>query len=165
MLRAVQGFEAAKVVGDAVCRLKTVSPFGEDAGRSTYTHGVVWIVPYARVSPGGWYDFRWNCSGGGHEVCRGDSVCRVLFDGVGDGLLERGVRFQVDKKEADVCFKLLPEGCDGVVVVRQFRFEVSEEACVLSDKVRQSDNRSTCCRMRSVLISGAAGVPNGKFKR
>jgi hypothetical protein len=29
--------------------------------------------------------------GGGHEVCRGDNVCRMLFDGVGDGLLERGV--------------------------------------------------------------------------
>ena len=76
--------------------------------------------------------------GGGNGVCRGDNVCRVLFDGVGDGLLERGVRFQVDEKEADVCFKLLPEGCDGVFVVGQFRFEVSEEACVLSDKVRQS---------------------------
>ena len=75
---------------------------------------------------------------GGNGVCRGDNVCRVLFDGVGNGLLERGVRFQVDEKEAYVCFKLLPEGCDGVFVVGQFRFEVSEEACVLSDKVRQS---------------------------
>ena len=34
-----------------------------------------------------------------------------------------------------MCFELLPEGCDGVVVVRQFRFEVSEEAGVLSDEV------------------------------
>ena len=48
--------------------------------------------------------------GGGNGVCRGDNVCRVPFDGVGNGLLERGVRFQVDEKEADVCFKLLPEG-------------------------------------------------------
>ncbi len=35
-----------------------------------------------------------------------------------------------------MCFKLLPEGCDGVVVVRQFRFKMSEKACVLSDEVR-----------------------------
>jgi hypothetical protein len=76
--------------------------------------------------------------GGGYEVCRGVKLGRVLLDGAGDRLLERGVRFQVDEKEADVCFKLLPEGCDGVFVVRQFRFEVSEEAGVLSDEVRQS---------------------------
>jgi hypothetical protein len=62
----------------------------------------------------------------------------VLLDGVGDRLLGRGVRFQVDEKEADVCFKLLPKGCDGVFVVGQFRFEVSEKACVLADEVRQS---------------------------
>jgi hypothetical protein len=90
------------------------------------------------VSPRGWCGFRRNCSGGGYKVCRGDKVGRVLLDGVGDRLLERGVRFQVDEKEADVCFKLLPESCDGVFVVRQFRFQVGEEAGVLSDEIRQS---------------------------
>ncbi len=138
MLRAVQGFEAAKVVGDAVHRLKTVGPVDEDAGRSTYKYGVVWVVPCARVSPGGWCGFRMNFSGRGHEVCRGDEVCRVLFNGAGDRLLERGVRFHVDEKEADVCFKLLPEGYDSVFVVRQCRFKVGEEAGVLSDEVGQS---------------------------
>ncbi len=65
VLRAVQGFEAAKLVCGAVRCLKTVSPVGEDAGCSTYTYGVVWVVPYARVSPGSWCSFRRDCSGGG----------------------------------------------------------------------------------------------------
>ncbi len=114
------------------------------------------------VSPGGWCAFRRNCSGGGNGVCRGDKVCRVLFDGVGNGLLELCVRFQVDEKEADVCFKLLPEGCDGVFVVGQFRFEVSEEACVLSDEVRQSFDllEDALCAHK-----WAAGVPNGRCRR
>ncbi len=60
-----------------------------------------------RVSPGGWCGFRRNFSGQGHKVCRGNEVCRVLFDGAGDRLLESGVRFHVEEKEADVCFKLL----------------------------------------------------------
>ncbi len=51
-MRAVQRFEAAKVVCGAVRCLKTVSPVGEDAGCSTYVDGVVWVVPCARVSPG-----------------------------------------------------------------------------------------------------------------
>jgi len=59
-------------------------------------------------------ELQWG--GRGHGVCRGDNVCRVLLDGVGDRLLGRGVRFQVDEKEADVCFKLLPEDCDGGAV-------------------------------------------------
>jgi hypothetical protein len=140
VLRAVQRFEAAKVVGGAVRRLKTVDPVGEDAGRATYTYGVVWVVPCARVSPGGldWCGFRRNFSGRGHKVCRGDEVCRVLFDGVGDRLMKLGVRFQVDEKETDVGFKLLPEAYDGVFVVRQCRFKVGEEAGVLSDEVGQS---------------------------
>ena len=45
--------------------------------------------------------------GGGHEVCRGDEVCRVLLDSAGDRLLKSCVRFKVDEKKADVCFKLL----------------------------------------------------------
>ncbi len=40
-MRAVPGFEAAKVVGDTVCRLKAVSLVGEDACRSTYTYSVI----------------------------------------------------------------------------------------------------------------------------
>ncbi len=54
-MRAVQGFEAAEVVCGAVRCLKTVSPVGENAGCSTYTYGVVWIVHCAKVSPGGWF--------------------------------------------------------------------------------------------------------------
>jgi hypothetical protein len=53
-------------------------------------------------------------------------------------LLKRGVRFQVDEREANVCFKLLPDGCDGVFVVRQVRFKIGEEVGVLFDEVRQS---------------------------
>jgi hypothetical protein len=107
-LRAVPGFEAAKVVGDAVRRLKTVGPVGEDACCSTYTYDVVGVVPCARVSPGDWCGFRRNCSGGRHEVCRCDKVCRVLLDGAGDRFLKRGVRFQFDEKEADLClFQIL----------------------------------------------------------
>jgi hypothetical protein len=104
---------------------------------ATRTAYVVWVVPCARVSPGGQCGFRRNFSGRGHKVCRGDEVCRVLFDGVGDRLLKRGVRFQVDEKETDVGFKLLPEAYDGVFVVRQCRFKVGEEAGVLSDEVGQ----------------------------
>ena len=92
MLRAVQGFEAAKVVGDAVRRLKTVSLVGEDAGCSTYMYGVVWVVPCARVSPGGLCGFRRNFSGRGHEVCRGVKLGRVLLDAAAGRLLKRCVR-------------------------------------------------------------------------
>jgi hypothetical protein len=65
-------------------------------------------------------------------------VCRVSFNGAGDRLLERCVRFHVDEKKADVCFKLLPEAYDGVFVVRQCRFQVGEEAGMLADEVGQS---------------------------
>jgi hypothetical protein len=109
---------------------------------------------------GGWCGFRRNCSRGGHEVCRGDEVCRVLLNSAGDRLLKSCVRFQVDEKEADVCFKLLPKVRDGALVMGR---SVSRSVRRLLCCSTRQYSRSNCCRMRFVLIGGATGVPNGRF--